>query len=90
MCTNLHCCWPDCEKPAEFRVIDAQEMYPDVAEIHACEAHVGALVGHCVGGNLDTTRLEEWILVPIPQCTCTDERMCTGCYLGKTCEVCGK
>ena len=45
MTEKLICCFEGCGKPAEFKVFDSNEPRYDVAETHACEAHLGALIG---------------------------------------------
>jgi len=41
----LPCCFDGCDKMAKFIVIDTGDSRKDVAETHACETHVGVLIG---------------------------------------------
>ncbi len=43
---DLQCCFIGCGEPAEFEIIDQADRRPDCAVTHACEMHVGALLGH--------------------------------------------
>ena len=43
------CCFVGCDEHAEFEIIDIADPRPDAAFTDACEAHVGALLGHSEG-----------------------------------------
>ena len=42
---ELKCCFGGCGRKADFRIIYKGDDRYDVAETHACETHVGALLG---------------------------------------------
>lgn len=40
------CCFPGCNKGAEFQIIDQADGRLDASFVQACEEHVGVLLGH--------------------------------------------
>lgn len=43
---ELHCCYPDCPKEAEFEIQeDNSGIHPADGCTHACAAHVGEFLG---------------------------------------------
>lgn len=66
-----YCCEPDCEKDAEFEVIQDEKSIPcDVAYTHACTDHVGVLLG----SPLDGPEVRSWIVVPLARQALKDAR----------------
>ena len=59
---DLHCCQLDCPLPAEFEIIGDSGHFEDT--VHACENHVGVLLG-----TPDWLEREnrEWVVVPLVQ-----------------------
>jgi hypothetical protein len=63
MANELKCCFDGCGKLAEFKVFDSNEHRYDVAETHACDAHLGALIG-----SVEPTEPKgPWNVYPITQ-----------------------
>ena len=42
--TETQCSYMKCEERAEFRIIDSQEIRPDVCETFACDKHLGSMM----------------------------------------------
>jgi hypothetical protein len=50
------CCLPNCFQPATYRITWGEIANPDNFT-HACEAHVGAMLGHHPGQVVDGYRV---------------------------------
>jgi hypothetical protein len=57
------CCLVGCEEAAEYEIIDKADPRPDAAFTQACEAHVGALLGHLP--DLPDDAANEWTVVSL-------------------------
>jgi hypothetical protein len=42
---DRYCCFPNCEKEAEFEIYDQNERRPDIGVTDSCQDHVGHLLG---------------------------------------------